>query len=66
LPRSCQPFADHSDSNSRRDLRQLSDGAADLPDNANGLLRRRLNAGDLLPDLAGRLRGLFGEGLHFG
>jgi hypothetical protein len=28
-------------------------------------LRRRLDAADLLTDLAGRLRGLFGQGLDF-
>ena len=30
------------------------------------LLRRRLDAGDLLADLAGGLRGLLGQRLHFG
>ncbi len=33
---------------------------------AHRVLRRRLDAGDLLTDLAGRLRGLLGQRLHFG
>ena len=44
----------------------LVDGAADLLDRADRLLRRGLNAGDLLADLVGRLRGLLGERLHLG
>ena len=33
---------------------------------APGILRRRLNTADLLADLAGRFRGLFGESFYFG
>src|SRR6185312_12548789 len=51
--------------NRRGDLRQPFDGAADLPDRADRLLGCGLNAGYLLADLAGGLRRLFRERLHF-
>ena len=44
----------------------LLDGVADLLDRDHRFLGRRLDAGDLLADLAGRLGGLLGQRLHFG
>jgi hypothetical protein len=49
-----------------RDLGQFFDGAADFLDRIHRLLRRRLDSGDLLTDLAGRLRGLLGQRLDLG
>ncbi len=40
--------------------------AADLLDAGDRLMCRGLDVGDLLADLAGGLRGLIGQGLHFG
>ena len=46
-----------------RDLRDAADGAADLLDGGDRVLRRGLHAGDLRADLLGRLGGLRGERL---
>jgi len=59
------PCSSHGGRNGRGNLRQSFDGAADLLDGAYRVLGRRLDAGDLLADLAGRLRSLFGQRLHF-
>src|SRR5664279_3900425 len=56
----------HRRRDGRGDLRQSFDGAANLLDRVHRLLRRGLDTGDLLTDLAGRLRGLLGQRLHFG
>ena len=56
----------HRRRDGRGDLRQFFDGAADFLDGVDRLLGRGLDAGDLLADLAGRLRGLLGQRLHFG
>src|SRR6266478_3483626 len=45
---------------------QLFNGAADFPDRVDRLLRRRLDAGNLLADLACSLGGLLGQRLYFG
>ena len=50
----------------RRDFRHLRDGGADLLDGGDRFLGGRLNARDLLADLAGRLGGLLGQRLHLG
>ena len=47
------------------DFRKLFYGAADVLDGANGLLRRRLNAIDLLADFGGGLCCLLGKRLYF-
>ena len=47
----------------RGDLRDAPDGAADLLDGGDRILRRGLHAGDLRADLLGRLGGLRGERL---
>jgi hypothetical protein len=52
--------------NRRGYLRQFFDGAADLLDSTDRFLRRGLDPGDLLIDLAGRFRGLLGQRFHFG
>ena len=49
----------------RGNLRQALDGPADLPDCAHRLLRRGLDARNLLADLAGGLGGLLSQRLHF-
>jgi hypothetical protein len=46
-------------------LRQFFNRAADRLDRVDGFLGRRLDAGDLLADLAGGLCGLLGQRLHF-
>jgi hypothetical protein len=46
------------------DIRPMVSG--DLLDSADRIPRRLLDAGDLLADLASRLRGLLGQRLHFG
>ena len=56
----------HGSRDRRGNFRQLSDGARDLLDGADRFLGRRLDAGDLLADLARGLRGLFGQRLHLG
>src|SRR5215213_9784555 len=48
------------------DLRHPSDGIADLLDRRDRFLGSCLDARYLLADLAGRLRRLFGQRLHFG
>src|SRR6202000_2881664 len=48
----------------RGDLRQPLDGAADLLDGADRILRRGLDAGNLLADFAGGLRRLFRQRLN--
>ena len=59
------PCSSTAGRNGRGDLRQPFDGAADLLDRVHRLLGRALDAGDLLADLAGGLRGLLGQRLHF-
>jgi hypothetical protein len=55
----------HSGSDGRRNLRELFDGAADFLDGVDRLLRRGLDAADLLTDLTGRLRGLLSQCFDF-
>src|ERR1035437_24650 len=55
----------HGCGDGRGDLGQSFDGAADFLDGVDRLLSRGLDAADLLADLAGRLRGLLGQRLHF-
>ena len=62
----CGTLLFHGGRNGRGDLRQLLDGGADRLDRTDRFLGCRLDAGDLLADLAGRLRGLLRQRLHFG
>ena len=60
----CRTLLFHRRSNGRRYLRHPADGVADLLNRSHRILRGGLDSADLLTDLAGRLRGLLGQGFH--